>query len=151
MKLTINPGDGTITVDTADNVSAAEFVRELLSGARPQQPKAIESARVAKKPVKRRRKKATPRKMAPPKADRPLSHALDETWAFLGAVAEHHPEGVTAQQVADKFHISHGGAGQRLYELVTRGMAHRISAGRYKVGPGYDESDITSLNGSPVH
>jgi hypothetical protein len=149
MKLTINPGDGTITVDTADNVSAAEFVRELLSGPRPQRPKAIESKRVAKKPVKR--KKAAPRKMAPPKADRPLSRALDETWAFLGAVAEAHPEGVSAQQVADKFHITQGGAGQRLYELTARGMAHRISAGRYRVGPGYDDSDIiTSLNGSLV-
>lgn len=211
MKLTINPGDGTITVDTPDNVSAAEFVRELLSGAKPPPPpKAIEAkserirprphgglsreltetvewlethdtaagvtsdkiaaglgitkfacqyrmGKLVKKGVARRVtadhyratwKPAKKQKLAPPKADRQLSRALDETWAFLANLDTTYPEGVSTAQVADKFHLTPSGASQRLYELVSRGMAHRISMGRYKVGPGYD--DISSLNGSLV-
>jgi hypothetical protein len=141
MKLVINPNDGTITVDTADNISAAQFVRELLSGHATPPPKAIEAKRVAKPAPKKRRRR---RKLGPPKADRPLPRSLDETWAYLAA--SDRSEGISAAEVAEAFGISHGGAGQRLYELVNRDMAWRCSVGRYRVGSLVD--GVAILNGA---
>jgi hypothetical protein len=138
MKLTINPADGTITVDTPDNVSAAQFVRELLSGHAPAPaPKAIEAKRVTKKS---RRK----RKLAPPKADRPLSKTMDETWAWLAA--SDRPEGVTADEVAKAFGLSHAGGLWRVNELIKREMAWRVAPGRYRVGS-VSEAEVM-LNGA---
>jgi hypothetical protein len=135
MKLTINPADGTITVDTPDNVSAAQFVRELLSGHTPEAPKAIEAKRV-KKPRKR--------KLAPPKADRPLSRTMDETWAWLAA--SDRPEGVTSEEVAKAFGLSHAGGLWRINELIKRDMAWRVAPGRYRVG---SVADVAVMNGAP--
>jgi hypothetical protein len=136
MKLTINPQDGTITVDTPDNVSAAQFVRELLSGHTPAQPpKAIEA-----KPVKKRRRK---RQLAASRADRPLSKALDETWAYLASADR--PEGIATAEIAEAFGLSMAGAGWRLNQLVKRDMAWSIKRGLYRVGSAVDAA---LLNGS---
>jgi hypothetical protein len=140
MKLTINANDGTITAETSDDVSAAQFVRELLSGHAAPPPKAIEakpveSKRVAKKPRKR--------KLAPPKADRPLTKVHDETWAWLAA--SDRPEGVTAAEVAEAFGLSQAGGLWRINELVKRDMAWRVGPGRYRVG---SIADSSVLNGA---
>jgi hypothetical protein len=138
MKLVISP-DGSITVETPDSPSAAEFVRELY-GARvapvAAAPKAIEAKRVAKKP---RRKK-----LAQPKADRPLTKAMDETWAWLAA--SDRPEGVTADEVAKAFGLSHAGGLWRINALIKREMAWRVGPGRYRVGSVADAEVM--LNGA---
>ena len=139
MKLTINPADGTITVDTADNISAAQFVRELLSGHTAPQPKAIESKRATKKPAKKQA-----RKLASPKADRPLSKAMDETWAWMAA--SDRPDGVTSEEVAQAFGLTHAGGLWRINQLVKREMAWRVAPGRYRVGSVTDAEVM--LNGS---
>jgi hypothetical protein len=136
MKLVISP-DGTITVETPDSPSAAEFVRELY-GARVApiaEPKAIEPKRAAKKP---RRKK-----LAQPKADRPLTKVHDETWAWLAA--SDRPDGVTAEEVAQAFGLSHAGGLWRINELIKRDMAWRVGPGRYRVG---SATDGVILNGA---
>lgn len=128
MKVVIKPAEGTIEVDIADDSSGAQFVRELMSGAlpAPEAPKAIEA--------KRPRKRGRPRKkdLAPPRADRPLTRIQDETWAWLAA--SDRPDGVTIDEVAQAFGLSHAGAGWRLNQLVRRDMAWRIAPGRYRVG-----------------
>jgi hypothetical protein len=142
MKLVINANDGTITAETSDDVSAAQFVRELLSGHKPAPPpKAIEAKPVTKKPAKRRK-----RKLAPPKADRPLSKALDETWAYLAAADR--AGGVHISEVAKAFNLTDSGAGQRLYALIERHMAWRVSIGYYRVGSPVDGA---LLNGAGTH
>lgn len=125
MKLTINPADGTITGEWDDDVSAAQFVRELLSGHAPPPPKAIEAKRVTRKP----RKKT---KLALPKADRPLTKVHDETWAWLAA--SDRPEGVSPAELAKAFGLSVAGALWRINELIKRDMAWKTGPGRYRVG-----------------
>jgi hypothetical protein len=138
MKLTLNLTDNTITVDTPDDTSAAQFVRELISGhPHTPAPKAIEAKRVAKKP--RRRKK-----LAPPKPDRPLSKAMDETWAWLAA--SDRPEGITSEEVAKAFGLSHAGGLWRINALIKRDMAWRVGPGRYRVGSVADAEVM--LNGA---
>jgi hypothetical protein len=138
MKLVINANDGTITVDTPDDVSAAQFVRELLTGhTPPPTPKAIEAKRVVKK---RSRK----RKLAPPRADRSLSKAQDEAWAWLAAADR--PEGVTPIEMAEMFGITSSAAQQRIQHLIERDMVWKVSRGRYRVGSAADVTVL--LNGA---
>lgn len=151
MRIEINPATGLITVETNDNSSAAEFVRELVGGQKPlPAPKAIESGRVTtpKKPRRRRRK------LAPARADRPLTKAEDETWAWMGA--NDRPEGISAEEVAQAFGISVAGGTWRIGRLVKRDMAWRCGTGRYRVGSLTDGAIISSngavlSNGSRVH
>lgn len=141
MKLTIRPDEGTITVETPDDVSAAQFVRELLHGtpAAAPAPKAIEAKRVAKKPRKQPRKK-----LAAPRADRPLTKVHDETWAWMAA--SDRQDGITAEEVANAFGLSHAGGLWRINELIKRDMAWRCAPGRYRVGSVNDAEVM--LNGS---
>jgi len=140
MKLTINPQDGTITVDTPDNVSAAQFVRELLSRHTPPAPKAIESKRVAKSAPKKRRR----RKLAPPRPERPISKPLDETWAWMAAADR--PEGITAREIAEAFGLTNAGATWRINRLIDRDMVWSVSRGHHRVGSAHDAKVL--LNGS---
>ena len=140
MRIEINPATGLITAEIEDDSSAAGFVRELLSGAKPAPaPKALEAKRVPKKPVKRRK-----RKLAPPKPDRPLTKVHDETWAWMAA--SDRPEGVTADEVGEAFGISKAGGLWRINELVKRDMAWRCAPGHYRVGSVTDAEVM--LNGA---
>ena len=132
MKLVINPTDGTITVETPDNVSAAQFVRELCQ---PQPQKAIE-AKPKRKPKKQKA-------LAPPRPDRPLSKPMDETWAWLAAADG--PRGVTAEELANAFGITTAGALWRLNQLIKRDMAWRVSTGHYRVGS-ITDAEVIVLN-----
>lgn len=139
MKVVIKPAEGTIEVDIADDSSGAQFVRELMSGhiPAPEQPKAIESKRVTKKRGRPRKKD-----LAPPRADRPLTKVHDETWAWLAA--SDRPDGVTADEVAKAFGLSHAGGLWRINELIKRDMAWRVGPGRYRVGSVTDGAILTN-------
>jgi len=134
MKLTISP-DGTITVETPDSPTAAEFVRELYAPAPIAAPKPVklQRAEAPKRKQKRARSAEQIRKqLVAPKADRPLTKEMDESWAWLAAADR--AEGVAADEMAKAFGLSHAGALYRLRKLIDRDMAHKVDRDRYRVG-----------------
>jgi hypothetical protein len=145
MKVTI-AADGTVTIETDDIDGAAQFVAGLRNAA----PVPSLRPRAVVAPTARAEGKKGHRGLAPPRPDRKLSRQLEQSWTYIATHDD--GNGVSAPQMAEALRISNGAAGQRFLHLMAKDMVHRVSIGRYSVGPAPDVRDLSvaELNGLVV-
>lgn len=159
MKVTLNT-DGTVGFDVADVAEAVELARRLQNGSAPsvttpvplastgwlpndeaeQMDQQLEEAiskdmqEILGHRVLFAKDTALPENVVPEDAVVSVSPQAYEAWQWL--IAHDSSAGATTSEVAAALGLRLATASARLCGLIKVGLAHRVSPGRYRPGPG---------------